>query len=116
VLIRDWRYSNRHEAVLEALVAYRELAVGPLIAALKDEGWEVRKRVVSALEQIGEVAVEPLIAALTDDDISVRNRVGLVLGKIGDPRPGVGVTTNARGEAVPDCMVSGEGREISVRR
>jgi diguanylate cyclase (GGDEF)-like protein len=43
-------------------------AIEPLIEALKDEDWEVRKRAALALRNLGENAVEPLIDVMESED------------------------------------------------
>lgn len=62
-------------------------AVVPLIAALKDKYWRVRRGAIDALGKIGDVlAVEPLIAALCEDkDDYVRWDAAWALKKIGSP-------------------------------
>jgi HEAT repeat protein len=68
-------------------VALGALAVEPLIAALKDGSFSVRKAAAEALGKIGDPrAVEPLIAALKDKDEYVRKAAAYALGKIKDPR------------------------------
>ncbi len=65
----------------------RHLAVEPLIAALKDAEWRVRKAAAEALGAIGDArAVEPLIAALKDEEWDVRAAAAKALGAIGDAR------------------------------
>jgi HEAT repeat protein len=64
-------------------------AVEPLIAALKDESWQVRRNAAMALGEIKDArAVEPLIAALRDDVVEVRESVPFGLAKIGEPALG----------------------------
>ena len=68
-------------------VALGALAVEPLIAALKDGSFSVRKAAAYALGEIKDPrAVEPLIAALKDKDEYVRKAAAYALGKIKDPR------------------------------
>ena len=55
-----------------------------LIAALKDNDWNVRYSAAEALGRIGgDKAVEPLITALKDKDNSVRYSAAQALGRIG---------------------------------
>ena len=55
-------------------------AVGLLIDAVKDGNKEVRRAAISALGNIGHKrAIEPLIAALRDKDLAVRRAAALVL-------------------------------------
>ena len=62
-------------------------AVGPLIAALRDDISSVRQAAAEALGQIGDTsAVEPLIAALRDASLGVRRAAADALGQIGDRR------------------------------
>jgi HEAT repeat protein len=63
-----------------------ELAVGPLVAALRDKSKNVRQAASGALEKIGPPAVEPLITALQDKGWSVRQAAAETLGQIGDSR------------------------------
>ena len=58
-------------------------AVEPLIAALKDENWEVRENVVWALGDIKDVrAIEPLINTLNDKRLEVRKGAAKFLKEI----------------------------------
>ena len=58
-------------------------AVEPLILALKDEYWEVRRRAAEALGEIGDArAVEPLKKALNDESRGVREAARDALEKI----------------------------------
>lgn len=60
--------------------------VEALIAALKDDAWEVRTSAPRALGKIGDsAAVKPLATALEDADSRVRSNAAEALGKIGDP-------------------------------
>ena len=62
-------------------------AVGPLIAALRDDISSVRQAAAEALGQIGDTsAVEPLIAALRAASLGVRRAAADALGQIGDRR------------------------------
>jgi HEAT repeat protein len=64
-------------------------AVGPLIAALRDENEvrHVRKAAVEALGRIGDArAVAPLAAALKDGESWQRKAASQALGRIGDAR------------------------------
>ena len=59
----------------QSLAWIGEAAVGPLIEALGDEDWEVRRNAAWALGEMKEErAVEALIGALGDDRASVRIR------------------------------------------
>jgi HEAT repeat protein len=64
-----------------------ERAVSPLVTALADKEWDVRRGAAQALGRIGDVrAVLPLIAALEDEDWGVRQNAAHALGRIGDTR------------------------------
>jgi HEAT repeat protein len=59
-------------------------AVEPLIAALKDEWWEVREAAAKLLGQIGdERAVEPHVAALWDQAPGAREAAAGALKRLG---------------------------------
>jgi len=90
-----WRPSDDSEKTLyllakqewDALVELGQLAVEPLIQALKDEDSDVGEKVAEALGEIGDArAVEPLIQALKDEDSDVGEKVAEALGEIGDAR------------------------------
>jgi len=59
-------------------------AVKPLIEALNDKIWSVRKSVAKALAKIGEVAVDDLIKSLSCEDDNVRYWIAIILGTIGE--------------------------------
>jgi HEAT repeat protein len=63
-----------------------ELAVRPLVAALRDKSKNARQAASGALEKIGLPAVEPLVTALQDKGWSVRQAAAETLGQIGDSR------------------------------
>ena len=70
-------------------------AIGPLISALPDDDpgvWTAR----NALAQSGASAVEPLIAALGDKDWTIRRGAAQTLGDIGDTRAIEPLTAAAR--------------------
>ena len=62
------------------------MAVKPLISALKDKDWNVRKNAARALGEIREPAVESLISALKDEDWNVRTNAVDALGEIGNTK------------------------------
>ncbi|MFQ5520302.1 MAG: HEAT repeat domain-containing protein, partial [Candidatus Methylomirabilia bacterium] len=76
-------------------------AVEPLITALKDEVWPVRKASAEALVQIGLPAVDSLIDALRKENGDLRQAVVGVLGRIGGARA-VGALTAALGDEAAD--------------
>lgn len=57
-----------------------------IIAALGDEAWSVRWRLIAALVRIGKPAVEPVIAVIKHDNANVRASAVLALRQLGDPR------------------------------
>jgi HEAT repeat protein len=61
-----------------------ESAIKPLIEALNDKVWLVRKSAAKGLASIGEIAVDPLIRNLKTEDENVRYWITTILGKIGD--------------------------------
>ena len=70
----------------ELAIDLGDIAVEPLIAALRDKDAKVREFAAEALGQIGDTrAVEPLIVA-TRDTGNVRYAAACALGKIGDDR------------------------------
>lgn len=88
-LIKDlgnWDKDVRENSV-KSLEELGELAVEPLVRALKDENEVVRWSVAGILGDIGgERAVEPLIQALKDEDRYVRRMAASSIAKIGDIR------------------------------
>ncbi|MHC1610533.1 MAG: HEAT repeat domain-containing protein [Candidatus Methanospirareceae archaeon] len=59
----------------------------PLIQALEDRDWNVRRSVARALGEIKDLrAVEPLIRALEDEDEDVRKSAAWALGEIGSTK------------------------------
>jgi len=70
---------------VEALGKIRDVSVvEPLIHALTDENWDIRRRAAWALGNLGEPAVEPLIKALRDENWDVRRKAAWALGNIKD--------------------------------
>lgn len=61
-----------------------EGAIRPLIEALNDKVWLVRKSAARGLAAIGEIAIDPLIRNLKTEDENVRYWITTILGKIGD--------------------------------
>jgi vesicle coat complex subunit len=77
---------SAREWSVEKLEGYKELAVEPLIMALKDKEWDVRTMAAYALGNIGpkaEKAVPALIETLKDKEQQVRDNAAWALGKIG---------------------------------
>jgi HEAT repeat protein len=90
-LIRALRYQKNVDIQANAAEALGEIgdtiAVEPLIAALKDNYWGVRKYAAKALGKIGDThAVEPLIVAVMDLNKDVSKNAIEALGRIGDAR------------------------------
>jgi HEAT repeat protein len=79
---------NEQKFAEEALQRLREeWAVEPLIAALKDDNWQIRKKVVWSLGEIKDTrATEPLIQTLNDEYNVVRMEAIGALGRIRDKR------------------------------
>ena len=87
---------------VKALGNIRDLrVVEPLIQALKDEHWDVRRRAAWALGNMGEPAVEPLIQALKDEHWDVRRKAAWALGNIGDAKA-IGPLIQALRDEYPD--------------
>ena len=63
-----------------------EPAVEPLLRALRDEHWDVRRRAAWELGNIGDPAVKPLIHALNDERWDVRRKAAWALGNIKAPQ------------------------------
>jgi HEAT repeat protein len=92
--IENWVASPRADKdpkvrarAVEALVKSRDARViEPLVQALHDEHWDVRRRAAWALGNLGEPAVEPLIRALQDWHWDVRRKVAWALGNLRDRR------------------------------
>ena len=61
-------------------------AVKPLIAALKDSNWEVRRNAVAALGKLGDAAVMPLIAALGSSNRKMRRHAAEAPDRLGHGR------------------------------
>jgi HEAT repeat protein len=72
------------EAAAEALGEIGAPAVPGLLAALRDAEEDVREAAAKALEQIGAPAVPGLLAALRDAEEDVREAAAEALGEIGD--------------------------------
>jgi HEAT repeat protein len=80
-------------------------ALGPLVAALKDEDADVREHAAEALGDIGPAAaaaVEPLTGALRDPNARVRHDAARSLGQIGPAaRPAVPALRGLRDDPEP---------------
>ena len=61
-------------------------AILPLINALKDEDNDVWQSAQKALQDIGTPAIDALIASLKDENLNVRRRAPYILGSIGNQR------------------------------
>jgi HEAT repeat protein len=83
-LLRDKDWFRRKDAAITLGEMGDERAIAPLIAALRDQEWNVREAAEDSLAQIGSPAVEPLIKALRE--YLIRPYVIRVLGKIKDER------------------------------
>jgi len=72
---------------VEALASSGDARViEPLVQALHDKHWDVRRRAAWALGHLGEPAVEPLMRALQDWQWDVRRKVAWALGNLRDRR------------------------------
>jgi HEAT repeat protein len=90
----------------EALGEIRDpKSVDPLIQALRDENWEVRRNAKEALGKMGVPAVEPLIRALKDENKGVRGKAAEALGNIGDPRAVEPLIQTLKEDSDPDGYV-----------
>lgn len=70
-----------------ALVEIGEYSVDPLIKALSNENWQIRRQAADALGVIGtKKAVNPLIETLRDENLWVKKSAAESLGNIGDKR------------------------------
>jgi len=70
-----------------ALVEIGEYSVNPLINALSNENWQIRRQAADALGVIGtKKAVNPLIETLMDENLWVKKSAVESLGNIGDKR------------------------------
>ena len=86
VPLRDGYSTIVPKAALEALVMIGPPAVESLIASLKDESKDARKRATEGLGLIGDArAAEPLAALLRDESNYVRNAVIKAMVEIGAP-------------------------------
>ena len=94
--------SSSYEDMFGELVGIGPAAVGPLIAALKDDDFTVRAIAAHALGEIGDRrAVGPLIESLRIDSWPVTLSAAQALGDIGDPRAVVPLIT-ALGDSEAD--------------
>jgi len=84
------RYLTPKEVRNKAEVILKHIgnpAVEPLIAEMKNEDYNIRRRVASIIGYIADPrAVEPLITALNDENINVQRVAAESLGRIRDPR------------------------------
>ena len=86
-VLKSKKDSRVRAKAVEALGKIEDVsAVEPLILALTDENWDVRRKAAWALGNMGEPAVKPLILALTDENWDVRRKAAWALGNIRDLR------------------------------
>ena len=83
-LLKEKDWFRRKEAAITLGEMGDERAVAPLIAALRDNEWNVREAAEDALTMIGSPAVEPLIKALRE--YQTRRYIIKILGRIKDER------------------------------
>lgn len=80
----DSRFAFVRKSAVKALGERKEAeAIEPLIGALKDEDYDVRRAAAEALLNIGEPAIRPLFDALKAKNYYVRHAASGVLGDIG---------------------------------
>jgi HEAT repeat protein len=72
------------DAAGDALALIGELAVWPLINALKTESIPVKAEIYETLASIGKPALEPLTKSLNDESAAVSAGAAIALGKLGD--------------------------------
>ena len=85
-ILKTHKDSLVRATAVEALGTLGEPAVEPLLRALHDEHWDVRRRAAWELGSIGDPAVKPLIHALNDERWDVRRKAAWALGNIKAPR------------------------------
>jgi hypothetical protein len=96
--LKDEDRSGR-EGAAEGLAELKDMALDPLIKALKDPDWHVRMGVLVSLRIIGDKRVIPdIIDALKDENRFVRREAVKSLGRIGDERMVVPLTGALRDE------------------
>ena len=84
--LKDESWRVRLEAASALGQIGDEKATGPLISAFEDGDPAVRWSAMQAFTGIGEVAVEPLVEALRHRQLSVRTLAAGALGNIRDKR------------------------------
>ncbi|MBE0517213.1 MAG: HEAT repeat domain-containing protein [Methanophagales archaeon] len=100
--LKDAKDSIVRAKAVKALGDRNDLSVvEPLIQALKDEHWDVRRRAAWVLGNMGEPAVEPLLQALKDEHWDVRRKAAWALGNISDARA-IGPLIQALRDEYPD--------------
>ena len=74
-------------AAIKALLVFKDqLAIKPLIAALKDEDPDLRSNAAQALGELkNSAAIGPLDAVSSDKNINVKSAAQSALGEIGNP-------------------------------
>ncbi len=86
----------------QVLVGMREVAIGPLVKALKDKDPNVRSGATDPLVAIGEPVIPSLMKLLDAWDQYVRDGVVTVFGKIGEPVTDELIKVIQRTEPLPD--------------
>ncbi len=84
------------------LARFGEIAVGPLVKALKDKDANVRSAAVDPLAEIGEPVIPTLLELVDAWDQYVRDGVVQVFGKIGEPVTDELIKIIQRTEPLPD--------------
>ena len=92
-LLETFKQPSPGEEATIALASFGEMAVEPLVAALKDSNPIVRRNAAWAIGEIRDgdkinrsIALEPLVSALSDEDSWVRQAAAFALGEIKDSR------------------------------
>ena len=92
-LLKTFKQPSPGEEAAIALASFGEIAVEPLVAALKDSNPIVRRNAAWAIGEIRDgdkinrsIALEPLVSALSDEDSWVRRAAAFALDEIKDSR------------------------------
>lgn len=78
---------DRRKAVADLAQSDNNVAIDPIVAALKDRDASVRYEAAYALGKMGgDKTVQALLQAVADSDAAVRRKAAQSLAKIGDPQ------------------------------
>lgn len=95
------------------LAAYGEAAVQPLVAALKEEDWQVQNTAVDALMLIGDPAIDPMMAVYAAQDwkaVAVACNYYVALGREGT-EPGLITALETYGDSSMAVTFLNSGNE-----